>query len=244
MESGYYVIKNFIDDSYLNELQGILENFHAGWCRDNSEFYQTKAINSAYITSGKYLSTEERIFLLKFISSKELIKVVSKYLDDDIAFLNSQLFFNPVNTDQRNYWHRDIQYSGLDESEQRRIIESKEQLVFHFRLALKDEPGLELIPGSQDRWDYDAELDTRLEREGRRSSDNLSNTKVIKVDRGDLLVFDANIIHRGIYGLDRLSFDLLFCNKNPDILKYADKACFPNREELKLMDNPDIFTQL
>ena len=56
--------------------------------------------------------------------------------------------------------------------------------VVHFRIALTDEPGIELIPGSHRRWDNDDELDVRPKRNGRKNYENLSAGKAVKLDAG------------------------------------------------------------
>jgi hypothetical protein len=100
-------------------------------------------------------------------------------------------------------------------------------------LALRDELGIELIPGSQSRWDQNEEYETRLEKSNKKASDELPDGMCIPLKRGDLLAFDANIIHRGHYGKDRLSFDILFCKEDSSILQYAKKECYPRDFELK-----------
>ena len=62
-----------------------------------------------------------------------------------------------------------------------------------------------------------------------------------KIDVGDLLVFSANMIHRGLYGLDRLSFDIIFCDSDPDLVKYVGHDCLPNDDELKKIECPNAF---
>ncbi len=244
MDNGYYVLENFVNEENLVELEHILEKFHKSWCEKNKEFFERNAINSAYITSGEFLQPSERLCLLKFIASKNVVKEVFNVLGTNACFLNSQLFFDPYNENQANYWHRDIQYSGMDESEQRNIIEASGHDVVHFRLALRDELGVELIPSSHSKWDSLEELDTRLEKAGKKPSDDISTGRCIALKRGDVLVFDANIIHRGHYGKERLSFDLLFCKEDPSILKYANVDCFPNNDELDQIDHAEIFKHI
>jgi hypothetical protein len=48
------------------------------------------------------------------------------------------------------------------------------------------------------RLDSDVEFNVRQEKKGRVSSDDLSTGKKIKLVAGDLLVFSADMIHRGL----------------------------------------------
>ena len=62
------------------------------------------------------------------------------------AFMNTQLFFNPVNPQQKDFWHRDCQYDYDLEDQMKVILETQ---VLHLRVPLFDELGMEIIPGTQ-----------------------------------------------------------------------------------------------
>ncbi|MRX28329.1 phytanoyl-CoA dioxygenase family protein [Kangiella sp. HZ709] len=236
--SGYFVKQHFLNHSQINRLSLITEIFHHSWVEANIGFYEERAINSAYLTSQKHLNEEQRISLLQFIGSNQLMEQVYSIIPKDPAFMNTQLFFNPVNPEQKNYWHRDIQYD-LDLEQQKAALSGPQAL--HFRVALKDEPGIELVPGSHMNWDTQEELDVRLEQNGKKSHHNLSTGKTIPLKAGDLLIFSAKMIHRGLYGLDRFSLDVLYCDSNKELLKYAEPNCLPNEEQLKLIEDPTAF---
>jgi len=242
VKNGFLLKQNFLDERVLIQLESILSKFHNDWCDKNKSFFESHAVNSAYITNGDFLSREERLILLKLIGSTSIYNNVVNVLGKDARFLNSQLFFDPFNKFQQNYWHRDIQYSGMNELEQKEIIESEGDQVVHFRLALRDEVGIELVPGSNSRWDDELELNTRLGTGQRAPSDDLEGTERISLRRGDLLIFNANMIHRGLYGNDHLAFDMIFCTPDPSILQYAKKECFPTSDELNCIDQPSIFS--
>ncbi|AQQ68861.1 phytanoyl-CoA dioxygenase [Microbulbifer agarilyticus] len=238
-ENGYCVYKNFASDAEIKELRTVVERFHQAWKQENAEFYAEKAINSAYLTGTKYLSEPDRKTLFRFIGSAKLIQLVTSIMGDDVVFLNTQLFFDPVNASQKNYWHRDPQYH-LSLEEQQQALHGPE--AAHFRIALKDEPGLELIPRSHRHWDSSEELDVRLEQNGRRNYEPLSRGETVPLNAGDLLVFSANMIHRGIYGMDRLGFDILFCEPDPGILRFMEQDCLPDEATLQTLDVPRVFT--
>ncbi len=241
METGFLRIESFLNESDLSALEVILRKFHNSWLIKNEELFRKGAINSAYITNGEFLTSEDRLVLLKFVSSKKIVEVARGFLGNDLRFLNTQIFFNPFNEFQKNYWHRDIQYTGLSECDQRKTIEGKETQVLHLRLATANEKGIEFVPGSHFRWDSSEELNIRLKRSGKTSSDNISGAKAVPLNQGDLLVFDANIIHRGLYGGDRFSFDMLFCKPLPTILSFISKDTLPKNEELKFLECSEIF---
>ena len=241
MTDGFLKLENFVHEPQLQNIELILRKFHQSWLIKNEIAYKNGAINSAYITNGEFISADERLELLKLVGSTKLTTEACKFLGPDIRFLNTQIFFNPLNPQQNNYWHRDIQYTGISEEQQRKIIEAHQSQVIHLRLALADENGIELIPKSHFKWDTEQELNTRLKRNGKTPADTLPNSKAIALKKGDLLIFDANIIHRGLYGQDRFAFDILFCQPRPEILQYRSNDCLPNKAERTQLEHAEVF---
>ena len=164
--------------------------------------------------------------------------IVSSIMAKRPTFMNTQLFFNPVNKDQKNYWHRDPQYH-LSVEEQKEALIGPE--CVHFRIPLVDEPGIELVPQSHKKWDSPEEFDIRFEMNGRKSHETLSKGKVIELQAGDLLVFSANMIHRGLYGMDRFALDILFCDPDPDLVQFVSEDCLPDKGILNSLENADAF---
>ncbi len=236
--NGYFVIRNFLKMAEVQTLREVLLDFHGTWKIKNAEFYAEKAVNSAYITGTQYLDESRRQQLFSFIGSDKLMDVVSSVIKHRPAFMNTQLFFNPVNKDQKNYWHRDPQYH-LSIAEQKEALNGPN--VVHFRIPLLDEPGIELVPGSHKKWDSQEELDVRLESNQRNNYENLSTGVITELKAGDLLVFSANMIHRGLYGLERLALDILFCDSVPALLKFAEEDCLPSQDVLDSLENADAF---
>ena len=237
-EKGYFVVRKLFQDKELQELRSILLEFHDSWKHANAEFYAEKAINSAYITGTEHLEAQKRELLFRFLASSKLMNTVTSTLKNRPTFMNTQLFFNPVKPTQKNYWHRDPQYH-LSIEQQKQALKGPE--VIHFRIPLVDEPGLELIPGSHKRWDTNEELDVRLENKGRKNHEDLSTGVCIKLQAGDLLVFSANMIHRGLYGMDRMALDILFSDPEPSLIKFVSDDCLPSQEIIKNLENPDAF---
>lgn len=237
-KDGYFVLKGFFDPAELEDLTSASLQFHEKWKQSNAEFYGSKAVNSAYITGTKHLAEAKRQQLFSIIGSQKVMDEVCSVMPQGCAFMNTQLFFNPVNSDQKNYWHRDPQYH-LSVEEQQAALHGAE--VLHFRIPLADEPGIELIPGTHKRWDSEEELEVRLEQNGRINSENLSSGITVPLEAGDLLVFSANMIHRGLYGKNRFAFDILFCDPDPELAKFVDDDCLPGKEILDAIENPSAF---
>ncbi len=238
-KNGYFVVEEAFSSNELKKLEGAIQDFHISWVNDNSEFYNNKAVNCAYLTGKKYLDRKQRLAVFQFVGSRKVMEILEPLIPTRPAFMNTQLFFNPANAGQKNYWHRDLQYIGKPIDEQKVILKTTN--VIHFRIPLKPEPGLELVPGSHTRWDSDEEFDVRTESNGRRCFEDLSSGKKVALNRGDLLVFSANMIHRDLYGFDRLAFDIIFCDSNPELIKYVEHDCLPSNEDLQKIENPRIF---
>ncbi len=231
--------RNFFTSAELDEVQQVLLKFHSAWIAGNDEFYRSRAVNSAYLTGNRYLDTNDRLALLRFVGSQRIAQLLTSLFSQPLAFMNTQLFFNPVNPAQTNYWHRDIQYTSMSEQQQREALGSSN--VVHVRAAFMDEPGLELVPGTHLRWDTAEEAAVRLEHNGYTCHEALSTGYTVPMQRGDVLVFSANMIHRGLYGMDRLAFDMLFCDPAPELLKFAQRESLPRDEEYDQIENPGAF---
>lgn len=237
-ENGYCLVKGFASQEELEKLTAILEKFHQKWLLDNQDFYQERAVNSAYITGTKYLDESEREILFQFIGSSKLNDLVKTIIPSDAAFLNTQLFFDSANPERKNYWHRDPQYH-LSIEEQKEALSGPE--VIHMRLALKKERGIEVIPQTHRRWDTPEEQKVRLEEDGYKNHEDLSTGVSIELEAGDLLIFSANMIHRGLYGLDRLAFDIIFFEADPAIAQWIDEDCLPSEEVMGRLEMAQYF---
>jgi ectoine hydroxylase-related dioxygenase (phytanoyl-CoA dioxygenase family) len=237
-EQGYFVIRNFFSATEISSLRKVILKFHELWKQDNAIFYQEVAFNSSLITGSKYLSSGDRVALFNFISSKKMMNIVDAVIATNPAFMNTQLFFNPVNPQLKDFWHRDCQYDH-DVDVQKKVIHDTQ--VLHLRVPLFDELGMELVPGTHKRWDNEEEFNVRQEEKGRESNEDLSTGKKIQLAAGDLLVFSADMIHRGLYGLDRLALDILVFDSAGDFVDYVDDDCLPDVSMLKKIDDPRLF---
>ncbi len=203
---GFVLLRDFFSSAELEPIASLVHDIDARWRERNPD---PDLINSSYLTGSELCPREdERRRFFEFISRDDLTSLAEQLLGGAPYFLNTQLFFDPVNPEKKNYWHRDTQYLGLSEEEQKQVIH--EAGVLHFRVALRPDPGLEFIAGSHARWDTETERDVRLELNGRENWNDLEHAVRVPHAQGDLLVFSAHIIHRGVYGGDRRSLDILY----------------------------------
>ena len=233
---GYSHHQSFFKEEDFSLIEPILIKFHNSWLKEHSETYSKGLLNSHSITSSKYLDKQEKEIIFDFISQSKIVDLLPI---KQAKFLNTQLFFDPKNLKQKNYWHRDIQYTGMNDEAQKKAI--KTQNVVHFRIPLIKEFGIELIPETHRKWDSKQEYKIRNSLNGKSPSDSLKTGKLIGLKRTDLLIFSANMIHRGIYGNGRFSFDIIFCDNNPEILKFRDENNLPKETKLTEFNNKEIF---
>jgi len=240
-DQGYFVLRHYFSEQEIEALKSVILTFHARWKKDNAAFYQEEAFNSSVITGSEYLSSDQRLTLFNFISSTKMMELITSVIPGTPVFMNTQLFFNPVNPQQKDFWHRDCQYDYDLEEQEKVTLNTR---VVHLRIPLFDELGMELIPGTHKRWDNEQEFNVRQEVNGRKSHESLAGGEEIPLAAGDLFVFSADMIHRGLYGLDRLALDVLVFDADDDYVNYVDYIdddCLPDRTLLKRIDNPLLY---
>ncbi|MGL4582245.1 MAG: phytanoyl-CoA dioxygenase family protein [Flavobacterium sp.] len=233
-KKGYIYLPNFFSEEELIQVEDILIKFHSQWLIEFKQEYKKHLINSHSLTSSPHITRNERLRLFHFITNVRILEIIQAIFPLKAKFLNTQLFFDPYNKEQKNYWHRDIQYTGISIEEQKEKI--LHENVVHFRIPLKPEAGIELVPGSHRLWDSPIEEDTRLSKNNRIPSDALEGGQSFSLNRGDLFIFSANTIHRGLYGRERFSFDIIYCDDTPVFHAFIDPKNQPTKEELITLD--------
>lgn len=236
---GFVKLTRFFTPAALIPVKQVVDIFHQGWCADNLEFYRTKAVNSSGLTSGQYLTPAQREILFNLISNRQLLDQVKQVIPRPL-FMGTQLFFDPVTPEQRNYWHRDPQYH-LSVDEQKAALGGPE--VLHLRIPLTFDPGIEVIPGSHKNWDSAEELQVRLEQNGRKNDEQLGHGVKVPLQLGDVLLFSANMIHRGLYGENRLALDILYCEPAPQLLEFIQPSALP-KSAAQLLSDPSLFLNI
>ena len=246
IQQGYKLYPKVISADWLKNLTPTIQKFHERWLKENQAWYEERAINSASLTKPGLMTESERQILFDFIGSHAVMNLVNNIFQGPACFLNTQLFFDPFNPQQNNYWHRDPQYHMSEDEQKLAFTKDIHQLaeVIHFRIPLTQDPGIELIPGTHNRWDTKEELSVRLEKSGRHNHEDLPDTHTQPLTPGDVFVFSANMIHRGLYGGNRMALDLIFFEPNKGVEEFVEKSCLPNTQQLSLLDNPSAFEPL
>jgi hypothetical protein len=229
-QQGFLHLPGFYRPHELADLNTVLLKHHQAWLIQHQAAYQNGLINSHSLSADPALSEEDKTVLFQTIAAPALLAQLASIFPQAPRFLNTQLFFDPYHSDQRNYWHRDVQYTGLNEAAQRNVI--LQQNVVHCRIAMRPELGIELIAGSHQRWDSDQEYAVRMGKPPYRPHDDLPHTTHVPLQTGDVLLFSANMLHRGVYGQNRLAFDTIYCDDHLDLLAHRSDHTLPNAAQL------------
>lgn len=237
---GYAIFRDFFYEEEISALASHVDRIYQQWISENElEIFNNKLVNMYSLTSSEYFQAapELRIEFFKLIASVKLTKTLESMFGSDIYFHNTQLFFNPTNQDQLPYWHRDLQYSAVEDSVQRN--EQSKMLNLHVRIPLLAEKGLEVIRGSHKRWDTELEKNVRFELNNHKNSEALPDSELIDLAPGDIVIFNAQMIHRGNYALNpaRKAFDLCVGKYHPLSSAFLDGRVLPSEEELKSIEN-------
>ena len=240
VDQGYVVLKGFLESDYISRLSPVVDRIHAQWLRENHvEFVEHRLVNMHSLTSRRYfdVDTDGRIDFFEQIAPRKLTDLLDDMFGDGIYFHNTQLFFNPFENRRLPYWHRDMQYSPVDDAMQ--ADEQRNITSLHVRIPLVKEAGVEVIPGTHKRWDTDLEHDVRLERNGHKNSEELPGAVLIELAPGDVLIFDAQMIHRGNYRLNKTRKALDLCVGKPHQFtsRWLDESILPDEQEIDRIAN-------
>lgn len=238
---GYVVIKKlFCQDEIGNITAMVVDRIYQQWLAENREaLSQQQLVNMHSLTSPKYFLNHSaaRIKFFEFLVSRKLTDLLEHLFGDGLYFHNTQLFFNPIDQSQLPYWHRDLQYSPIEDE-----IQAQAQpnlLSLHVRIPLVIEKGIELIPGTHKRWDTELERNVRLELNNHTNSEELPGAVLIGLEPGDILIFNAQMIHRGNYQLNpaRKALDLCLGKEHPLTAKFLTQDILPSEREIRYIRN-------
>lgn len=232
---GYLLARNLFSQTQMAALKAIVERIYRAWLAENRALMIVNRLVNMYgLTDARYFpgQPEQRLALFDWIAQPCLAVWLESLFGDTLYFHNTQLFFNPHDPGQAPYWHRDLQYSDIDDRNQRAA--QGRLLALHVRVPLIAEQGIALLPGSHGRWDSELERDVRFQTNGHRQSDDLPGSVLIQLEPGDALLFDAQMLHRGHYrdNAERLAFDICVGRYHPATASFLDTAVLPCDDEM------------
>ena len=234
-KNGYVILRNFFSNTEIAAIGNHVDRIYKKWASENeAEIYSQMLVNMHSLTSPEHFedSPEERVKFFEVIASEKLTELLEDMFGSGIHFHNTQLFFNPSNNTRLPYWHRDMQYSPIEDSIQ--SSELNNMLSLHVRIPLIQEKGVEVVTGSHKRWDTELEHNVRLELNGHKNSESLPNAALIELYPGDILIFSAQMIHRGNYELNpiRKALDLCVGKYHALTSDFLDERVLPSKKEV------------
>lgn len=237
---GYTILRGLLNRTEVSFIDKHVDPVYRKWAQDNeTEIHKNKLVNMHSLTLPEYFQDDpgQRVELFKAVAPSTLTEAIEDIFGPGIHFHNTQLFFNPTNIERLPYWHRDMQYSPIKDDVQR--DELAKMLPLHIRIPLVKERGVELVPGTHRRWDTELERNVRFELNGHKNSDPLPNSELIDLSPGDVLIFHAQMIHRGNYELSptRKALDLCVGKYHPLAAGFLDERVLPSKAELATIEN-------
>ncbi|MFG6103541.1 phytanoyl-CoA dioxygenase family protein [Leptothoe sp. EHU-05/26/07-4] len=243
-EQGHVILPRFFNPEEIEQLTRIIDRIYNQWQEENHDaLIEQKLINMHSLTNPRYFQgcSHKRTEFFELLLPSKLTNRLESIFKTDIYFHNTQLFFNPHDKEKRPYWHRDLQYSPIDDNVQ--AAEHNNMLSLHVRIPLVAEKGVELIPETHKRWDTELERNVRFEQNGHRNYESLPGSVLIELEPGDVLIFSAQIIHRGNYALNptRKALDLCVGKPHPLVESFLDPTDLPTDEEIKHIQNSNWY---
>ena len=240
-QQGYLVFRQLLSQQQISQLRQLVQPVYRQWIAENQHqpgFAQLVNMHSLTLPHYSQQQPEQRLALFNALATDGLVHELAALFGDDLYFHNTQLFFNPCAADKQNYWHRDLQYSPVPEAQQAAI--HLDLCSLHVRIPLLDETGIELIPHSHQHWDSPLERDVRFALNGHQQHDDLPHSQLISLNKGDVLLFSAQMIHRGRYDFnsERLALDMCIGRPYPLLQGFVDPDVQPSQDELAAIDHP------
>lgn len=243
---GFVKIRKFFTPAEIEALSRVVDRIYQQWLeRNHSDYVEQGLINMHSLTDPRYFHDrqEERLRFFELLTPPKLTTLIDQMFGDGMYFHNTQLFFNPVDQEKEPYWHRDMQFSPVDDQSQANA--QSEMVCLHIRIPFVKESGVELIPGTHCRWDSTLERDVRFEKNGRSNKENLPGAVLIELHPGDLLIFSGQMIHRGHYRANptRKALDLCVGKYHPFTSEFLDESNIPSESEIKQIQNNEWYRQ-
>ncbi|WP_027328737.1 phytanoyl-CoA dioxygenase family protein [Marinimicrobium agarilyticum] len=237
---GYTILRGLFNRTEISFIDKHVDPVYRKWAHgNNTEIYRNRLVNMHSLTLPEHFqdNPDQRVEFFEAIAPAKLTEAIEDIFGPGIHFHNTQLFFNPTNAERLPYWHRDMQYSPIEDDVQR--DELRRMLSLHIRIPLVEERGVELVPGTHRRWDTELERNVRFELNDSKNSDPLPNSELIDLAPGDVLIFHAQMIHKGNYEMNstRKALDLCVGKYHPLTSSFLDEHVLPTKAELAAIEN-------
>jgi ectoine hydroxylase-related dioxygenase (phytanoyl-CoA dioxygenase family) len=207
---GYVQVPRLIGADEAARLNTICEFARAQWSRCDAtrgeSFDDDTQTNMRHVNHPAYFPGRRDLLvpLLEIIADDRVLDVCRAVFGEEPVFYCTTLFFNPRISRNGN-WHRDSQFMTKTDDEERQLLfDSGDCKGLQLQIALVPSEDCEVIPGSQLRWDTDAEYRIRKADNCRNwESDDMPGALRVALQPGDAVAFNPFALHRGRYHADK-----------------------------------------
>lgn len=197
-DQGYFVTDNAVPEAMLERMVAAAvratDKVRSGAVVIGGEKVEVDGEGSdAEHIEGVFAPEFDEPVFAEYMCCDELLNYVTAYLGDEIRLGWMTLCVNGPGYDSG--WHRDLGGKDRDASceVEMELLRHENKNRFKWSLALKDDPCLLLMPGSQRRYRTDEEwkclFDTKNE--------DISGQQEVFLKKGETMFWNGNIIHRG-----------------------------------------------
>jgi hypothetical protein len=224
-QQGYFVVPALVVGAELSELR------HA--CDLVLEAVRAESTERGHISPSISLFESGQAFALKPAPLERLLAFVASArtcaLLDGLGLhgepstprlKKSDYYHEQTRRDWDGDWHRDSQFIETNPERERALILATTSV--HVRVAFEPDDRLEIVPGSQSRWDTPDEL--RIRKGAKRTEAAMPGATRVILHAGDACVFHAWSIHRATYRCTplRRTLDSLYAFGKPPSRPFND----------------------
>ncbi|CAI5758230.1 unnamed protein product [Candida verbasci] len=210
-ENGFTVVRNFLNqdeiDEYLKASETIIDYARQGnwpYVRTMGKQFppwpKNFSPNIWGITGLLHPDLNEKSLPFhKLYSDDKMLSIVCDILQiekDQVSMELLNMLINPL-TDFELDWHRDTIKPEATPEEEKEDLLKNPYAGAQFNLALTEDNCLIAIPGSHKRLRTQEELDKTIDPSRRKES--ITDEIVVKLNPGDLVFYNNNILHRAKY---------------------------------------------
>jgi hypothetical protein len=197
---GYFIVDDAVEPAFLQPLlaasRRVVDKVRSGAV---DRFTHWAKPGDPWAIRGLYAPEFGEPIFAEYLMSKPVMSYTESYLGKELSLGDVVLFTNPHNADFGFGWHRDFGQNETDGTEQVELeILNRPMTSLKWHLALVDDACLMCVPGSHRRYR------TACERERMHHSRHadIPGQETIELKAGQTVVWNGNIIHRGVMKKD------------------------------------------
>lgn len=77
-QNGFALVRRFLSGSEVAEILPTVEHFHQDWMKNHRDFYQSRAVNSAYLTASECLTEQQKMQLFQLLASEKVAAILAQ----------------------------------------------------------------------------------------------------------------------------------------------------------------------